>query len=551
MSRKANQKKTKRTWREFLKQAGQGAALFAMLSVAGCTGQQAIGDDVLHKKEGITNNGGDNRPNILFIMTDQQRFDSLGSYGCKAARTPNLDLMAKQGVVFENCVVNNAMCTPSRASIWTGKELPGHGVLQQLDGLPLDEVFFSKHLQDNGYYTGLFGKLQPSNEIVSDGHGGQTVDMLMRRHPNDGFDEYELAQSPGQGMDVPYPYHAYSGWLKSRNPALWERVNKDGWGVKHIPREFHMTHWAAERTIDFINRASKKQQPFFATMSVFDPHEPYDIGPESYTERIDPNEIEPTVTSPFSKRPRAHLRSSQDPYTGAVNIAKFSEEDIIERRRQYHGSIAMIDDEVGRVLEALEASGTAKNTLVIFTSDHGDILDDHQLSHKGAFFYDPVVKVPLIMRLPESFPVNKRISSMVQNNDIAATCLAVAGCADKSPSDSRNLLPVIHNKVPSVREYAICRYPNTTYTYDASTKTIGYWDPPENGIMLRTEEWKVTVYENDEQGELYHLTTDPKELNNLWNSLKHAQIQKRLLNLIDENGGILKGETSAFKLNIH
>jgi len=141
------------------------------------------------------------------------------------------------------------------------------------------------------------------------------------------------------------------------------------------------------------------------------------------------------------------------------------------------------------------------------------------------------------MRLPESFPENKRISSMVQNNDIAATCLALAGCDDNcTPSDSKNLLPLISDRISSVREYAICRYPNSTYTAD-----LTYWDPPANGIMLRTEEWKITVYEDDEQGELYHMTTDPKEQNNLWNSPDYVQIQQDLLDLINENGGILKG----------
>ncbi len=483
------------------------------------------------------NNSEDNRPNILFIITDHLRYDALGSSGCKAARTPNLDAMAEQGVVFENCIANNPMCTASRASIWTGKELPGHGVRQQLDGFPEGETLFSRHLHDKGYYTGIFGKLQVSSEIYSD---SDLNDEYTMRHPNDGFDEYELCLSPAQTMHA--KTNAYSNWLKERNPVLRERLLKDGF-MKHVPREFHLTHWAAERTIDFITRASKKDQPFFATMSVFDPHEPYDIVPESYIERIDPSEIELPVTSPFSKRPRAHLRSSQDPYTGYVAREKLSDEKKIERRRQYHATVALIDDEVGRVLEALEASGTAKNTLVIFTSDHGDTLDEHQLSNKGAFFYDSVVNVPLLMRLPESFPANKRISSMVQLNDIAPTCLALAGCDDKyTPSDSRDLLPVIHDKVSSVRDYAICRYPNSTYTFDPSVGH-SYWNPPENGIMLRTEEWKVTVYDNDEQGELYHLPTDPKEVNNLWNSPEHAKIQKRLLGLIDENGGILKGKT--------
>ena len=131
---------------------------------------------------------------------------------------------------------------------------------------------------------------------------------------------------------------------------------------------------------------------------------------------------------------------------------------------------------------------------------------------------------------------------MVQLNDIAATCLTLAGCDDKSISDdSKNLLPLISGNVPSVREYAICRYPNTMPVPEHKDSETYYWDPPVNGIMLRTEEWKISVYEDDWFGELYHLTTDPKEQNNLWGLPEHAQIQKRLHKLIEENGGILKG----------
>jgi arylsulfatase A-like enzyme len=124
---------------------------------------------------------GHSQPNILLIMTDQQRFDSLGCYGCDAVNTPNLDRLAAEGVLFENCVVANPVCTPSRASIWTGKDLPGHGVMRLYDNLHEDEVLFPVHLQQLGYRTGLFGKLHVSS-MLAESRG---------RHPHDGFDAYE------------------------------------------------------------------------------------------------------------------------------------------------------------------------------------------------------------------------------------------------------------------------------------------------------------------------------------------------------------------------
>ena len=474
-------------------------------------------------KEENVNCSEDNRPNILFIMTDQQRYDSLGCYGSKAARTPNLDLMAERGVVFENCVCSSAVCTPARASIWTGKEIPDHGVYSINDALRPEEVLFSKHLQNQGYYTGLFGKLHVS------GHAYEEVS----RHPNDGFDEYEWCPAPWHSMDS--KFNAYSKWLKEKDPVFLERVRQIGNNTKNIERDIHMTHWAAERTIDFITRASKKQQPFFATMSVFDPHGHYDDGPEEYFERIDPKEISEPLTTPFDRRPRTHVRDNEKNYAGC--FATYSKRKIMQEKRWYHAMIALIDDEVGRVLEALEASGASDNTLVIFTSDHGDIQFDHQLLRKGAYYYDPLIKVPLIMRFPKSIPANKRISSMVQINDIAATCLDFAGCDGSSlPATSKSLKPLISGEVPSVRDYAISRTYTLADLAAGQPWVEGYFGQIYS-MMLRTEEWKVAVYEDDELGELYNMKADPDEQNNLWDLPEYAQIQKHLLGLVTENGG--------------
>ena len=180
------------------------------------------------------------RPNILLLMTDQQRYDSLGCYGVDFAHTPNLDGLARDGVVFEHCYVNNPICTPSRASLFTGKHLAGHRVHHLYDNLPDSEVLFTKHLQDLGYTTALFGKLH-----VSSIHTEAT-----ERHVNDGFDTYEACREGCFQMDA--PYQAYARWLEERDPVFYERLKREGRGVLHPPQELHMTHWAAERTIDFL-----------------------------------------------------------------------------------------------------------------------------------------------------------------------------------------------------------------------------------------------------------------------------------------------------------
>ena len=231
------------------------------------------------------------RPNILFIITDQQRYDSLGCYGADWVKTPNIDGLARDGMMFKNCYANNTVCTPSRASIFTGKPVTSHGVYRLHDILPENEVLFTKYLHDAGYRTALFGKLHVSGRIYEAEH----------RHPNDGFDEYQWCMEPGIHMDS--PLNGYSRWLKEINMDFYRELKEKGRKLKHIPVEFHFTHWAAEQAVRFIEN-SGNEQPFFCMMSVFDPHNPYDDYPEDMLEFIE----EDGIPEPLTEIGRASCR---------------------------------------------------------------------------------------------------------------------------------------------------------------------------------------------------------------------------------------------------
>jgi arylsulfatase A-like enzyme len=449
--------------------------------------------------------------NILLIMTDQQRFDSLGCYGCEAVNTPNLDRLAAEGVLFENCVVANPVCTPSRASIWTGKDLPGHGVMRLYDNLHEDEVLFPVHLQQLGYRTGLFGKLHVSS-MLAESRG---------RHPHDGFDAYEWCNEACVYMES--DQHAYRKWLEKQNPELCARMLEHKREVKDIPREFHLTHWAAQRTIEFIDESG--DHPWFACMSVFDPHNPYDCGPRSYMDRIDGGKIPKAIDTPLEGRPSAHARESHEGYLG--DFDEFRNEDIQEMRRGYYSMIELLDDEVGRVLDCLEQKGQLDNTLVIFTSDHGDMMGDHRLLVKGAFFYDACVNVPLLMRWPKKLAEGRRIQTPVQNYDLAATVLEAAGLSAGERScllpESRSLLEMLAGKPELARDYVTCRYRNT-----GIRNGNRYWEPEIHGTMIRDERWKLCYYHSSDEGELYDMHSDPEERCNLWNDPESLKVRTRL-----------------------
>ena len=467
------------------------------------------------------------RPNILVIMTDQQRYDSLGCYGADWIETPNLDRLAAEGMLFEKCYVNNPICTPSRASMFTGKHIPDHGVLRLHDILPEDEKLFTCHLQQLGYTTALFGKLHVSGRIYEES----------TRHPGDGFDIYEWCMEASISMDS--PLNGYSCWLKEQDPEFHERLKQQGRKLTHIPRKYHMTHWAAERTIDFIDSRRDDDTPFFCMMSVFDPHNPYDDFPEEYRGRVD-----------LSKMPMPHVqdherdhvispiaREQRDGYFGSFD--SFSEDDLKQMRVGYYSSLALLDDEVGRVLEALDHSGAVEDTLVIFLSDHGDMLGDHGLLVKGAYFYDPCVRVPLIMRQPGVIPEGIRSTALVQPHDLAATVLTAAGM---EPDSLYALMPDsldIRSAETEAHETAVCAYRQT-----GISKNGRYFDPPIHATMITDGNAKLNVYHprsgspDHDEGQFFMLSADSREQNDLWAvpSEKKEELQSKLHEWMEREG---------------
>ena len=451
------------------------------------------------------------QPNILLIMTDQQRWDSLGCTGQTAIQTPHLDALAAGGALFEQCYTPNPICTPARAGLFTGKHILGHGVTQLYDVLPADEILFTERLQQAGYHTALFGKLH-----VSSGVHEQT-----KRHPHDGFDVYEYCIEASVGMDS--PFNGYVKWLAERNPAFLAELRQKRRGLKHIPRELHFTHWTAEQTIDYINQ-SDPTQPFFCLMSVFDPHNPYDDYPAEYAARVNIEPLQHVI--PAAPGDDAIYELQQERSLSYLGPAEsFSADDILEMRRGYYASLALLDDEVGRVLAALEANGIAQNTLVIFVSDHGDSLGDHGLFVKGVHLYDEAIRVPLLLRWPGIIPANRRVTGLAQLHDLAATVLAAAGIEPlPDMRDSVNLLPPACGDVERVRDHAVCLYRNTGINDQKD-----YFDPPLNSSMICNGRYKLALYHHNAATRLFDLRIDPHEQRNLADDPAHAAIKAGLL----------------------
>jgi arylsulfatase A-like enzyme len=231
-----------------------------------------------------------------------------------------------------------------------------------------------------------------------------------------------------------------------------------------------------------------------------------------------------------SARPYGICQEERHSYLGSFD--KFTVEDFRKMRLGYFASIALLDLEVGRILEALEEKGLTEDTIVIFTSDHGDMLGDHNLLVKGAFFYDPCVKVPLIIRWPQA-KSRLRTPQLVQIHDLAATLLSAAGIPQEdlqqNMPESRTLESLIHGEDKAVHEFAICCYRNS----GINDRGI-YWDPPIHATMIRDERYKLNVYHADPlsnremQGELYDMPEDVNELHNHWEHPAYKDVRMNL-----------------------
>ncbi len=462
------------------------------------------------------------RPNILLICTDQQRYDALAAYDNPEIHTPNLDQLAAQGSLFENCYVQSPVCGPSRASLMTGQYVHSHGLWANGVALPPHARLFTRDLADAGYDCGLVGKLH-----LSACFGGRTEPRL-----DDGFRVFRWAHDPYPGSSE----NAYHRWLKASHPGLYEAATDPDSEVTFdtMPTHAHYSHWIGAETIDYLRSSREQDKPFCFVANFFDPHHGFGA-PKEYLDQYDPARLAPPITAPdeLSTKPPIYTDASQRSYAGhAKGYAEYTAGELLETRAAYYAMVSLVDDEVGRILATLDAEGLSDNTVVIFTSDHGEMLGDHQLMLKGPMMYDCAIRVPLLLRWPGVVAAGQRRRELVQWVDLAPTLLEVAGVPPTPALQGASLVPMLSGTSDWERDWALCEYRNSGHPYD----------PPVHTTMLRHDRWKLVVHHGDpatrrdHTGELYNLVADPHELTNLWNDGAHATdraaLYERLLDVL-------------------
>ena len=483
--------------------------------------------------------------NILFITSDQQRADCYGFEGRKL-KTPHLDLLAAEGTRFSACITPNLVCQPTRASILTGL-LPGtHGVSDNGIDLPdaTGEAGYCRRLLPGGlqhrlYRQGAFQDRQ--HQPTGSKECRQSPQPQDWTGPYMGFQHVELmveGHNTSPPLKPPFAQH-YERWYYADGRGDWKNrmlMSKlpplsDAAQTYHsgLPVAWHNSTWIGDRTIEFLR--AHRDRPFCAWASFPDPHHPFDC-PEPWSRLHHPDEVDLPEhrTMDLERRPWWHKESLYGtPKMENAELRNFREKHSrtpVQSDRQlrdlianYYGMIALIDHNVGRILAALDTCGLADDTLVVYSTDHGDWLGDHGLILKGPMAYEGLLRVGLLMRGP-GIPKGRVVTEPVSTIDLPATFADYAGVSLADARHSTSLRPLIDNDAS--RDFAF-----SEWDLRASRCGVDLWLK-----TVRTKTHKLTIETNSGAGELYDLANDPQEMDNRFGDPGVAVAQRQLMDMI-------------------
>ena len=453
------------------------------------------------------------RPNILILYTDQQRWDALGANGNAEIITPHLDALAASGATFTRHFVQNPVCMPSRVSMLSGRYPSSLGITRMGVPAPQDLLTLPKIVKPYGYRTANIGKLHFLPHANRDHRSP---------HPDYGFDHLEISDEPGVYED------AYRAWVRQRAPQqmdgisagippatrIWRKTMGIDDGVVHrgdpegrfdfdggIPfaADDGLTHSAfvAEQTSEFIRRWAN--QPFMCIAGFYSPHAPW-MTPQKYLDLYDPARLTAPAYPPEIDRQRSHEPGQ-----------RFSDDHLRRAKQGYYAMISEVDDYVGKILAALDAAGQRENTIVLFTSDHGEWLGAHLKFGKGYPAADAVSRVPLIVSAPNGVP-GQRVDGIVEAVDILPTLLSLAGIQVPPTLQGRSLADVVMTGAGATKEAAL-------------TEGDGW-------KCLRNRDYRYLIHSDGSEC-LWHIETDPGEYVDLADDAAHqsalARCRRQLL----------------------
>ncbi len=488
------------------------------------------------------------RPNFLLITTDQHRADYLGCYGAKFLSTPNIDRLAGQGTRYENAYVASPVCMPNRASIATGRMPSLHGVRHNGLNLKIGSLTFADLLRKAGWRTSLSGKAHfqcvtrnpavmrekfgAGHVLEAVGNSGDRYDqesgpfwrdgrIQALDEPYYGFEQVDLAVGHGDCV-----VGDYVRWVEAQGGDLNRLAGRENalpgapsptpqaWRTA-VPEELYPTRYVESKTIERLREYADSDSKFCHWMSFCDPHHPF-TPPGKYWDMYHPEDVEipPSFRVPdnsFSNALREQRQSGCADLNGTSAIA-VNEDELRSAIALTYGMIAMIDDSVGRVLDQLNSLGLASNTIVVFTSDHGDLMGELGLIFKGPYHYRGLIRTPLIWfdpRRPKASVSRNPVSAI----DISATILESAAVA---PFNGFQGIPFRDGKGRDCANRDCILIEDEIQSNMPGRQTRG------RARTLLSGDWRLTIYDGIADGALFNLKDDPGELHNLWGDQRYA-----------------------------
>ena len=479
--------------------------------------------------------------NILFIMCDQLRWDYLSCYGHQKLNTPNIDALATRGIRFDNAYCQAPLCGPSRASFYTGRYMSSHGVMANQDPTRIDELTIADYLQPAGYRSALVGKTHNRKSLAQMRALGIDPESDFARHAaSGGFEPYEQheglypgARAPGdngynaylnsQGYAGNNPWHEYTNCGADKNGKI-----RSGWQLRNsiyparVAEEHSETTYLTNRAIEFLDQQDDNN-PWCLHLSYIKPHWPL-IAPAPYHDLFDASDIQPV------QRSEQELDNPHPVYAAFMEqeySESFSRDDVRKRVIPvYMGLIRQIDDQLGRLFEYMQLTGMLEQTMIVFTSDHGDYLGDHWLGEKD-LFHEASVKIPLIIADPDTTADDTRGSvcgEMVEAVDLLPTFVEFGGgVINRERIEGQSLLPLLRSKTAPTdwRQFALSEIDYSERGARSSLKLAPY---DCRALMIRDRHWKY-IHHNLFRPQLFDMQEDPHEMIDLGDDPAYTKVR--------------------------
>ena len=461
------------------------------------------------------------RPNIIVLMADQQRLDTVGAYGLNdLIRTPHIDALAQRGVRFSQAFTPTAICSPARASFYTGLYPHHHGVTG--NGLAIREGVrgFNHYLAAAGYQSGYAGKWHADEVRGPSDYGFIGRDFMGYAFPGAGLlPGLQFAPKPKtgnpyadylaeRGLGLPTVSHRYVG----TNPGC---SAQEMYALHEGPVESCIEYFVAEEAIRVMEQMAAQDEPFFLWANFWGPHTPC-LVPEPYFSMYNPDDIpeHPSYCETFENKPRV-----QSIIERMWGLGDYGWRGFQEISARYFGHCTLIDDMVGRVVAALERLGQLDNTIIIYTADHGDCLGAHKLIEKGEFMYDEIYRIPLVVAHPECQTPGAERDDLVYLHEVLPSMLTAAGIEAPNELDGQSFLPAMLGQAwDNGRAEVFCIFNNHFTT--------------ANQRMVRTHTHQFTFNPSD-IGELYDLVNDPYQLHNRYGDPAYDAVRLDLMDRME------------------